>query len=425
MNVLRNREITRRDLLAGGLAGLGIATLGQLSSTVRAAVSAKGAAPTMLVVIELRGGNDGINSIVPVTLSQYPLVRPGVAVSPSACLSMATGPNSTNKYKMHPALSNLQAIWTAGELAVVNKVGYPNPNQSHFKSLDIWELGVRGSFSQLGIPHSGWVARYADAYAPSPLDAVKMGFGRSNAMIGGTTMRFMATDLSRYEFVDDPIYRSNHQHRLNTIRKVLGRGGSNLPHGPGEAAKLAHDLVDQIETAVSSYASAVTYPNEELANSLRDVATMIQAGFGTRIFYTGVDGFDTHSEQGVLTGTHPTLLAGVDAALAAFEQDLKAMGVWNQTVVALVSEFGRRNYDNNSAGTDHGGGNCVMLCGGAVRGGIYGTDLTDNDLLGEFLPMETDFRSVYAEVLQQHLGVTDVDVVFPEPGSVSGVLGLV
>ena len=101
------------------------------------------------------------------------------------------------------------------------------------------------------------------------------------------------------------------------------------------------------------------------------------------------------------------------------------MGLWNNTVIALVSEFGRRNYDNNSGGTDHGGGNCMMLTGGAIRGGIYGTDLTNADLSGEVLPWEIDFRSIYAEILRTHMGVGDVDAIFPEPGSISTPLGLV
>ena len=419
--------VSRRDLMGGGLAGLGMAMLGPIAAQARAAAPptpAASKAPNILVIVQLRGGNDGINTIVPVTLSQYAARRPNVGVSEASCLSMASGPYATATYKMHPAIPNLNALWTAGQLAVVNKIGFPDPNLSHFKSLDTWGLGVRGSFTPLGIPLSGWVARYADAHAPDPFGAVQVGFGRPTALMGGQTMRFMASNLSRYRFNADPSYLSSHAHRLNTVRRILGRGGSNLPHAAGQAAKLAHDLIDQVQAAVAGYASAVTYPNEELANNLRDAATLIQANLGTRIVYTGLDGFDTHGAQGILSGRHPDLLADVDAALAAFEQDLKAMGVWDQTTIALVSEFGRRNYDNNSGGTDHGMGNCMMLTGGAIRGGIYGTDLTNADLLSDNLPWEIDFRTIYGEIMAQHMGVADVDAIFPEPGSVGTPLGL-
>lgn len=418
-------NVSRRELMEGGLAGLGMAMLGSLAKPASAATMAPPVAGNIFVIIQLRGGNDGVNTIVPVTLSQYAARRGSVALNPSDCLSMASGSKATATYKMHPSAPNLNALWTSGELAVVNKIGFPQPNMSHFKSLDTWGLGVRGSFSPLGVPRSGWVARYADAYAPDPFGAVQLGFGRPTALFGGNTMRFMGTDLSRYRFEEDPSYLSNHRHRLNTITKVLARGGWNLPHRPGEAAGLAHDLMVQVNDAVANYASGVVYPNKTIATNLRDAAILLQANLGTRIVYTGLDGFDTHDDQGVLTGKHPDLLAQVDGALAAFELDLRNMGLWNKTVIALVSEFGRRNYSNLSDGTDHGGGNCMLLTGGAIRGGIYGTDLTNADLSGEVLPWEIDFRTVYGEILRTHMGVADVDAMFPEPGSIGAPLGLV
>lgn len=420
-----NISISRREVMGGGLAGLSMAMLGPLATPVRAAATPRLAAGNILVVIEMRGGNDGINTVVPVALSRYQARRPNVGIARSACLSMASGPFATSTYKMNPAIPSLNALWASGELAIVNKVGFPLPNMSHFQSLDIWAHGVRGSFAALGIPRSGWVARYADAHAPGPFGAIQLGFGRPTALLGGTTRRFMATDLEAYRFEEDPEFGANHEYRLRTVRGVLARAGANLPHRPAEAAELAHSLMTQVRDAVENYVSTVTYSKKTLSTNLRDAATLIQAGLGTRIVYTGLDGFDNHGAQGVLTGKHPSLLAEVDGAIGAFEQDLRAMGVWDRTVIALVSEFGRRNYDNNSGGTDHGSGNCVMITGGAVRGGIYGTHLTNADLDQEVLPCEIDFRSVYGEIMRTHMGVADVGPIFPEPGSIGEPLGFV
>jgi uncharacterized protein (DUF1501 family) len=285
---------------------------------------------------------------------------------------------------------------------------------------------VRGSFSSLGLPVSGWVARYADANAPDPFGAVYVGHGRPAALVGGATPRFMSTNLSRYRF-EYPSNLANHLHPLTVVRQVLAaRGGWGSANSAGQAAELAHSLTAKIESAAIAYQSSVAYPtNNTLAADLRDAAILMQAGFGTRIFYCGTEGFDTHARQGALAGTQALLLRRLDAALTAFAKDLRDMGAWSRTVLAVVSEFGRRNYDNNSGGTDHGGGNCVLLCGGAVRGGFFGTHLTEADLSQEFTPWEVDFRSVYAEVLRSHLGVADVDAVFPEPGSIAAPLGFV
>jgi len=424
MKTRDHSDFSRRDLIGGGLAGLGMTMLGSLAAPARAAATPRRAEP-FLIVVQLRGGNDGINTIVPVTLAQYASRRPTVALAPSKCLSMASGPFGTSRYKMNPALPNLNARWAAGELAVINKVGYPLPDMSHFKSLDVWGHGVRGSFTALGIPRSGWLARYADAHAPGPFGAVHLGVGRPTALLGGNTMRFMASDLQGYQFTEDPDYGTNHQHRLNTVRKVLSRGSWNLPHRAGQTAQFAHDLLATVSNAVAGYVSSVSYPNPPIARSLRDVAILLQAGLGTRVFYTGLEGFDTHASQGVLSGKHPSLLSKVDAGIAALEQDLRAMGLWERAVIAIDSEFGRRNYENSSDGTDHGEGNCMLLTGGAVRGGIYGTHLTNADLSGESLPWQIDFRSVYAEILRNHLGVGNVSAIFPEPGSISPALGVV
>jgi uncharacterized protein (DUF1501 family) len=179
-----------------------------------------------------------------------------------------------------------------------------------------------------------------------------------------------------------------------------------------------------VQAALASYASPVVYPTGSFGTRMKDVAILVQGGFETRVFYTATGGFDTHSAQGLLTGTHADLLTRVDDGIGALADDLKAMGVWDRTVICLITEFGRRNYGNGSGGTDHGHAFAEILIGGAVNGGMYGPDLVESDLTVEYPSYAVDFRSIYKEVLADHLGA-DPAAVFPEPQETDVTLGLV
>jgi uncharacterized protein (DUF1501 family) len=243
--------------------------------------------------------------------------------------------------------------------------------------------------------------------------------------VGGTSNPLLVKSLSRFDLLPDWSYRNNHELRLDTARKIIERQSDKGTKGEIKAAlSQAHALADQIQAAVQSYESGVEYADESPARYLKDVATLVQAGFETRIFYTGYGGFDLHGDQGAATGSHANLLRRLDNAVGAFADDMKAMGVWEDTVLLLITEFGRRNYENGSDGTDHGHGYAEILVGGAVRGGLYGPDLTTADIEEEYLGYEVDFRAVYKEVLDRHLGA-DADHVFPEPLEKEAVLGVV
>jgi uncharacterized protein (DUF1501 family) len=217
--------------------------------------------------------------------------------------------------------------------------------------------------------------------------------------------------LGAFRYETDSAFTNNHRLRIELVREMLQAQASSAPR---DALLTGHQLADQIGAAVSGYTSGVTYATAGISQALRDVAMMLQAGFETRIFYTGFGGFDTHAGQGSLTGTHANLLGNLDEALKSFADDCKAMGIWQNCVVAVISEFGRRNFENGSSGTDHGGASCMLLTGGAVIGGQHGVAPTDQDLLQSVLPYAVDFRAVYAQILGEHLGLADPTRVFSE-----------
>jgi uncharacterized protein (DUF1501 family) len=427
------RSVNRRDVLRFATAGMGLVALGPLTGRwTRDALGAPGAF-TRFVVVNLIGGNDGLNTVVPITLQPYYdrrlLGQAGsIAIPPGSELPLTTGPNPTTLYGLHPAMPNLASMWADGDLALVQKVGYPTPNLSHFESADIYSYAVRGAFAPLGIDESGWVARYADLYAPTPLGAVSVGVGRRLDFVGGTSNPLLVDDLKSFKASVDPAFPDNHLHRVEAVKDVLsGYSGAGTEPAIAEALLQGHDLADQIQMAVASYSSTVDYGGTNPPNiqrTMRDIATLVQYGFETRIFYTGFGGFDLHGNAGSTTGAQANLLGRLDTALGAFAQDCKDMGVWNDMAIVVISEFGRRNYQNGSGGTDHGQGNAFLVCGGAVNGGTYGADLSEADLNAEYPFYGVDFRDIYREVLQDHLGA-DPTPVFPESQPTSVTLGLV
>jgi uncharacterized protein (DUF1501 family) len=184
-----------------------------------------------------------------------------------------------------------------------------------------------------------------------------------------------------------------------------------------------------VQSAVASYSSTAVYEATDgraynIHRYLRDIAILAQYGFETRVFFTGFGGFDTHSDQGAADGRQGDLFDRLDTALGAFAQDCKDMGIWDDTTIVIASEFGRRNYKNGSDGTDHGGGNAFVALGGGINGGMYGRDLTVADLDEEWLGYDVDFRDIYREIINDHLGA-DPSQVFPETQEINTVLGLV
>ncbi len=416
-----NHGSTRRDLLRWSAAAAGIAALGPFRGILP---TASGAPQNLkrLIVVNLYGGNDTLNMFIPVTLQPYYSRRPGIAV-PSASALPLVGPAANANYRLHPAMPKIASLWAEGKVAAVQRVGYPNENLSHFTSQDIFSLGVRNAFAPLGIPASGWVARFADHYAPTPMGAVALGVGRPLDFQGGDTAPFLANDLPNFKLISSG--SSAEIYRLAKAKSILSSWtGTGDRTEAKKSQQLAYDLADQIQAALASFTPSATYAPDYISQRMREVAVLTQAGFETRLFYTGFGGFDTHGAQGAATGYQAGLFSQVDNAVGSIADEYKNMGQWADTVITVITEFGRRNYENGSEGTDHGHGFCELVIGGAVKGGVYGPDLVDADINAEYPSYAVDFRSIYMEALANHMSA-DPAPIFPEPLEKTVNLGIV
>jgi uncharacterized protein (DUF1501 family) len=436
MNTLNSKA--RRNFLRAGAAGAGALALGALDTPL-AKVARATPLPNhkRLVVVNMLGGNDGLNTVFPVTgleAAKYMQVRPTLGLAQGQGLALTGGPGVSG-WEFHPSLVNMQARWNANQVAVVQKVGYPNENLSHFVSEDIWSYGARSGLASLGGLAPGWVARYGNAYAPTPMGLASIGVGRRLDFEGAASNPFLVNSVSAFSYDTDWHYQNNHTLRKEVVQTILGMQPQAGTAGDiAAAAQSAYTASVQVAAASTDYTAyaatnSIQYPTTPgsmtnltgMGRRLRDIALLIYGGFETRVFYTGYGGFDTHSDQ---PARHAELLQELDDALGVFYTDLTTQGVWNDMVLVVISEFGRRNYENGSDGTDHGHGNCVIVVGGPVNGGFHGDPVLDADIDAEFLPYTTDFRDIYTNIVQDHLGSAAAPL-FPETQPISTTLNLV
>ncbi len=354
---------------------------------------------TVLVIVQMSGGNDGLNTVIPYGDDAYRKSRPTLAVSPSDVLKI------NDQLGFHPSLRGFAGLLEAGQLAVVQGVGYPNPNRSHFESMDIWHTCRRK-----GSPRTtGWLGRFLDAsHSAKDRDAmaVHLGAEKQPLALAADTVRVPSiSSLDRFRLQDggDPQLRS-------TISQLSAqqRQDDSLLSFVQTSTQSALEASQRVEEATRTYQTPIQYPDSALAAKLRTVAQLIDAGLQTRVYYTAIDGFDTHSRQ---AAAHEALLRQVGDATAAFIQDVGHHGHADRVVVMAFSEFGRRVSENASKGTDHGAAAPMFLAGTRVRSGLFGnhpslTDLEDGDI-----KHHTDFRQVYAAALQSWLGWSSGDVI--------------
>ena len=349
-----------------------------------------------LVIVQLSGGNDGLNTVVPYRNDIYYRERPTIAIKPEKVLSL------TDEIGLHPAMTPLKALYDDGLLTVINNVGYPNPDRSHFRSMDIWQT-ASDSDKYL---NTGWVGRYLDAScagkAPQPFRTIEVDDTISLALKGG--------ELNGLALLDPR--KLYHQTQSNLIT------GLSKTHRTTEHESVAYLYKTLAETVSSSeyvyektkvYPSSAAYPNHELGHRLKTVAQLIQSGVGTSVYYVSIGGFDTHINQ---PGQQERLLGQYAEAVGAFMTDLKATGRQNDVLLMTFSEFGRRVRQNASNGTDHGTANNVFLAGGGMPSkrvlneAPNLNELTDGDLI-----YSVDFRQIYATLLQDYLGADDVAIL--------------
>jgi len=407
MDLWNSKAYTRRMFLRRGV------TLASAAATIpwflqrSASALAQGAglpsAPGVpdqhiLVVVQLGGGNDGLNTIIPVGASEYHRARPGIGVADSAALRL----DARSPVALHPALADLKTLYERAHLSILQGVGYPNPNRSHFKSMDIWHTADTTGAGK------GWLGRYFDnecAGAPDPSVGVAIGRKAPLAMEGRLVkpVSFESPDL--FEWSGKSL-SPEMARRFESIAQTQ----PDAPTDDSPAAFLMRTALDaqlssaEIRSAVER-PPLVDYPRTGLARQLAMVAAMIRAGMQTRVYYVSMGGFDTHAGQGGAQGRHAQLLAEFAGALRAFYDDLAAQRNDGRVLALCFSEFGRRVGQNASGGTDHGAAAPMFLAGPMVRPGVLSEhpSLTDLDENGD-LKFSVDFRSVYAGVLKDWLG---------------------
>lgn len=339
----------------------------------------------VLVLVQLAGGNDGLNTVVPCSDDRYYRLRPTLSLKRDQVLRL------TDDVGLHPACSALHQLYQAGQLAIVQNVGYPNPNRSHFRSTEIWET-AGGSDETLP---TGWLGRYLDHNCSGVTQSDPLAIHLTNDQ----PQSFASTDEhATFGLVNNgrtPRQRRDEVHLLEKLAQAepLNASGSFLQH------KLMDALVSEkkVQRILADYRAETEYPATAFADSLRNVAALIAAGLATRVYYVSLAGFDTHSNQ---AGQHQNLLRTLSTGLAAFQADLHAHKLADQVLTMTFSEFGRRPAENESRGTDHGTAAPLFMLGTKLRGGLHGVAPSLELARNQDLTFSTDFRQVYATVLE-------------------------
>ncbi len=358
----------------------------------------------ILIVLQLSGGNDGINTLVPFGDPNYARLRPTLGFAVSDVLPL------TDSVGLNPNLSKLKAFYDQGRMAIVQGVGYPNPNRSHFRSMDIWHSAHPESFER-----SGWLGRYVDACQcaqDNQLPSISVGDQLNTMFWTDTTLVPAVASIGAFSFLTDTRYKNDRSFQMQTLQNIYSQAGNWSAHEGlirrGTLAALTAS--DELQKVAATYTSTVTYPaNNGLAGQLKTVAQVIAGNLGTRLFSVSMGGFDTHANQ---RANQDKLLGQLGDAIDAFMQDLANMKRQDDVTIMTFSEFGRRVKQNGSNGTDHGTAEPMFIIGNTVQGGMYGSypSLSDLDNNGD-LKFNADFRSVYAGILKDVVGVDPVPIL--------------
>jgi len=410
---LHTRRQFLRTSLLGGAVSWSVPVFLERTFFTLDAMAADSLVPTgkdspILVVLQLAGGNDGLNTLVPFSDDAYHRARPGLAIRNPLKITDALG--------LNPRLTGLRGLYDDGHLAIVQGVGYPNPNRSHFRSTEIWQTASDARTTE----SDGWLGRYFDSccQGEDPCVGVSIGSQTPQAFASKEPKGISFSKPEQFRFASetasDPAAAEEFFRGMNESGQESNDGGSigMLQGAPGNqgdtmdflrrTALDAQMSSDKVLEITRKSKSEVPYPSNNLATSLNLVARLIAGGLPTRVYYVGQGGFDTHSNQ---EGSHDRLMGELDSALSAFTADLKAQGNFQRVLLMSFSEFGRRVAENGSAGTDHGAAAPLFVAGGAVSAGLYGNTPSLTDLHNGDLKHNVDFRSVYATVLKNWLKV--------------------
>ena len=404
---------TRRSFLGNGLvmASAAATVPAFIQSSAAAMIAPQGLSSIpgvpedhILVVVQLGGGNDGLNTVIPFGDANYYKARPAIGIREQNVLKL--GKNTS--VGLHPQLTGLKSLYDDGMMTIIQGVGYPHPNRSHFKSMDIWHT------ADVSATGDGWLGRYFDAECcgadphgkptPEPMAGIAIGREAPLAMQGQVSkpIGFESADL--FQWLGKGVDKD-----LSPVYDEINRRGVTQGADPHTSAgflmRTAMDAQvssEQIRKAVSARPLS-QYPANDLARQLAMVSSMIRAGLKTRVYYVTLGGFDTHAGQGGENGRHAQLMQQVGSSLKAFYEDLKKQENDQRVLTVTFSEFGRRVAQNASGGTDHGAAAPMFLFGPMVRSGVLGDHPSLTDLDQGDVKYKVDFRSVYSGVLEQWL----------------------
>ena len=399
-----SNRTSRRSLLKVGLSSAAVVSMAHTMPSfvsqfafAQQPKSAKLSNDNVLVVIQLTGGNDGLNTVIPYADPAYVKSRPKLTLAKSHH-------RLDDRFGLHPAMIGLKQLFDQGQLAVIHGCGYPEPNRSHFRSMEIWHTANPKSAQA-----TGWLGHFIDHAARgglAPVNALNIGSELPLALVNE------GSPVPSIEKLEDFTLRSTNSEaqrkllrELNAVKESADAPALKYLSRQATNAILAADKLDEVAKQNST---GFYYGYETLGRQLQIISNLIAANAGTRLFYAQINGFDTHSSQ---ANSHQQLLAQVSQAISGFHQELTAKGLNDKVMVMCFSEFGRRVAENSSAGTDHGAAAAMWVTGGKVKGGLHGkppslTDLDDGDL-----KYTTDFRRVYATLLERWLNADSTKVL--------------
>ncbi len=364
-----------------------------------------------LIVVQMAGGNDGLNTVVPYADATYRKMRPTIGIAENKVLQL------DGRLGLHPNLSPLKTLWDQGHMAIVEGIGYPNQSLSHFQAMDIWQtldLNGNGSEGWLGKLVAGWVDK--DGH---PFKALDIGTQTAQALSSLSAQVPTLANTQSYRLAPDPldIAVDGGNARLQALMKLYNTYPKSSPYAAllDTTALSAQEGGRQLHQAEAAYHPGATYPKGPFADGLKVLAEAIVQGLGLRVGYVTLGGFDTHANEQV---THDALMKTLADGLSAFYSDLAQHGKADNVVIMTWSEFGRRVEENGSLGTDHGTAAPLFVLGNPVNKGIYGEppDLKNLDHNGN-LKYTIDFRSVYATILDRWMGASSKDVLGDSFGS--------
>jgi uncharacterized protein (DUF1501 family) len=340
-----------------------------------------------LVIVQLGGGNDGLNTIVPFRNDIYYSKRPQLAIQANEVLKL------NNELGLNPLMTGLRSMFDAGDLSIVNNIGYPNPSRSHFRSMDIWHTASNPNEHL----NSGWIGRILET------DCNTSGMARGAIEIGGNlSLALKGHDTTGLAFKNkEQLFKSTREPYFESLAQLNHESGYDNVSYLYKTLKETYSSASYINVKTKGVSVNTNYPHTNLGRQLKSVAEFIQADLDTDIYYTSIGGFDTHANQ---RKYHDILLGDFSDACASFRDDMKSEGLWNNVLVLAFSEFGRRVKQNASRGTDHGAGSNLYLMGGSLKKpGFYndGPDLKNLDF-GD-VRYSIDFRQVYATILEKWL----------------------